>query len=174
MIEADVLVEDDRVELLEGWIVPQMVHSPQHDATIELIDDVLRSKLPAGWRLRIQSATTTSDSEPEPDLAVVRGSARERLTKHPGPSDVTFVIEVAQTSLNRDRTLKKAIYAKAAIPIYWIVNLIDRQIEVFSDPKVSRGIATFSKSKRYRSGETVPLVVAGKEMGRIAVGDLLP
>lgn len=174
LIAADVLAEDDRVELLEGWIVPQMVHGPQHDATIELIDEVLRSRLPAGWRLRIQSATTTSDSEPEPDLVVVRGSARQRLNKHPGPADLALVIEVAETSLNRDRTLKKDIYAKAGIPIYWLVNLVDRQIEVFSEPKSSRGAAAYSKTRRHRSGETVPLIVAGQELARINVRELLP
>src|SRR5579862_9140639 len=69
MIDADVLDEGDAVELLEGWIVPKMPRNPPHDATIGLADDALRIRLPAGWHVRLQSAITTSDSEPEPDLA---------------------------------------------------------------------------------------------------------
>src|SRR5262249_47133779 len=73
MIQAGILTEDDQVELLEGWIVPKMPHKPPHDGTIQLANKRIGRRLPPGWDIRVQSAVTTSDSEPEPDLAVVRG-----------------------------------------------------------------------------------------------------
>lgn len=86
MIQAGILTEDDAVELLEGWIVPKMPRNPPHDGTIQIADEVLRPRLPAGWQLRIQSALTMPDSEPEPDLVVVRGDARTYLNRHTRPA----------------------------------------------------------------------------------------
>ena len=80
MIQAGVLGEDDDVELLEGWIVPKMARNPAHDAVVSMVMvDVLTPRLPKGWFCRGQSAITTADSEPEPDVAVVRGSTRDYL-----------------------------------------------------------------------------------------------
>ena len=129
-----ILAEDDAVELLEGWIVPKMVHNPPHDNAVELTDEVLRAHLPPGFSLRVQSAIDTNDSEPEPDLAIVRGLARTRLGRHPRPDEVVLVVEVADTSLDRDRGAKARIYARAGIPVYWIVNVVDRQLEVYEAP----------------------------------------
>src|SRR4051812_40189587 len=75
MIRTGILTEDDPVELLEGWIVLKMPHNPPHDATVDQSREVLQAALPAGWRVRVQSAITLSDSEPEPDLVVVPGPA---------------------------------------------------------------------------------------------------
>src|SRR5436305_4096318 len=70
MIQTGILEEDDSVELLEGWIVLKMPRNPPHDVAIDLAREAIETRLPAGWRVRVQSAITTSDSEPEPDLAV--------------------------------------------------------------------------------------------------------
>src|SRR5712691_10149151 len=82
MVRVGILTDEDRVELLEELIVPKMPHNPAHDNSVELADEVIRPWVPAGWRIRIQSAITTGDSEPEPDLAVVRGRARTRRNRH--------------------------------------------------------------------------------------------
>src|SRR5689334_16606792 len=71
MIRAGVFAHDERFELLEGWIVPKMSRNPPHDASMDQTHEEVRSRLPNGWRIRVQSAITTSDSEPEPDLAIV-------------------------------------------------------------------------------------------------------
>src|SRR5262249_10486828 len=98
MIDSGVLTDEDRVELLEGWIVPKMTRNPPHDTIIALLQNrVLGPQLPAGWFCRSQSAVTTEDSEPEPDLAVIRGDERDYLKRHPGPKDMTLVIEVSDT-----------------------------------------------------------------------------
>lgn len=124
MAELGVLAEDDRVELLEGVITPKMTHNPPHDSVVALLEHAIRPLLPAGWSLRIQSSVTTADSEPEPDVAIVRGGPREFMQRHPGGADVACVVEASEASLERDRT-KRRLYARAAVPIYWIVNLVD-------------------------------------------------
>ena len=112
MIDAFVFATDDRFELLEGWITAKMSKNPPHEGTTSLVHELLRPQLPAGLHIRIQSAITTADSEPEPDLAIVRGSARDFLSRHPGPADIVLVLEVADASLGRDRLHKARIYAR--------------------------------------------------------------
>src|SRR5437762_1378211 len=102
MMETGVLTEHDRVELLEGRIVPKMPHNPPHDTAVDLTQTTITAILPAGWRVRVQSAVTLADSEPEPDVAVVRGPARRYAHCHPRPKDIALIIEVADTSLRED------------------------------------------------------------------------
>src|SRR5262245_54256628 len=120
MIEVGILTCEDKVELLENYIVLRMPRSPLHDGTIQLIDEALAPKVPAGWRLHIPSTVVLSDSQPEPDFAIVRGNARTYLTRHPTPADVGIIIEVADSSLLRDQRDKTRIYARGGIPCYWI------------------------------------------------------
>jgi Uma2 family endonuclease len=174
LIRSGMLTEEDRVELLDGWITPKMTHSPMHDAVVDLVAEAINRKLPKGWRTRVQSATTTSTSEPEPDVAVIRGAARDYLLKHPGPDETGLIVEIADTSLRIDRTLKLRIYANAAIAVYWIVNLPDRQIEVFMNPAVTGRQATYSDQEVYRSGDSIPLVLDGRRVATLAAVDLLP
>ena len=134
MIQAGIIGEDDNVELLEGWIVPKMGRNPPHDTMISIVEAVLPPLLPKGLFCRGQSAITTTSSEPEPDIAVIRGTQRNSWGRHPGPADMAQVIEVADSSLSRDRTIKGPIYAAAAVPVYWIINLVDSQIEVYTNP----------------------------------------
>src|SRR5207253_10920762 len=98
MIEVGILTQNDPVELLEGRIVPKMPHNPPHDTAVDLAQTTIAAILPAGWRVRVQSAITTADSEPEPDVAVVRGPARRYARFHPRPRDIAVIIEVADTS----------------------------------------------------------------------------
>src|SRR5947208_2789285 len=114
MIQAGVLDEDEPIELLDGLIVPKMVKNPRHDATVDAAREVIECRLPPGWRVRVQSAITTADSEPEPDLAVVLGPAARYRNNHPGPRDIALVIEVADSSLARDRDIKAALCARAS------------------------------------------------------------
>jgi Uma2 family endonuclease len=175
MIQTGILGDDDDDELLEGWIVPKMPRNPPHDAMISIIMmDVLTPRLPAGLHCRGQSAITTSDSEPEPDIAVVRGPKRHYLVRHPGPADMALVVEVADSSLPRDRSLKAQIYARASVPVYWIVNLVDHQLEVYTDPTGPDASPTYRARQDYRSGDMVPFVVDGRELGPIPAQDLLP
>jgi Uma2 family endonuclease len=175
MIQAGILGEEDDVELLEGWIVPKMPRSPVHDGLITWVHNrVFAPRLPVGWHCRSQSATTTADSEPEPDLAAVRGSERDFLARHPGPADMAQVVEVSDSSLLRDRTYKAGIYARASVPVYWIINLVDRQVEVYTDPTGPDPAPSYRTRQIYRAGDLVPFVVDGRELGPIPAQDLLP
>lgn len=174
MIHTGILTEEDRVELLEGWIVPKMPHNPPQDNCIELGQEVLSAELPAGWKLRVQSAIELPDSEPEPDFAVVQGDARTRAGRHPGPQDIGLLIEVSDTSLDRDRNRKGPLYASAGIPIYWIINLIDSQVEVYTDPTGPGAAPGYRQRQDYLPGSDVPLIIAGQVVGQVAVSELLP
>jgi len=173
MIEAGVLTEDDEVELLEGWMVTKMARNPAHDSAITRLQRRLEPELGEDWYFRIQSAITTRESEPEPDLAAVLGPEEKYDTRHPAPYEVGLTIEVADSSLRNDQVVKSRIFARARIPIYWIANLVDKKIEVYTDPVAG-------KSPHYRSQEDfgvddlIPLVIQGKLIARIPVKDLLP
>ncbi len=173
MVRSGVLAEKDSVELLEGWIVPKMPHNPNHAATIDQASEVLRGKLPPPWRIRIQSAITTEDSEPEPDLALVLGPASRYSMQHPGLQDIAVVIEVADSSLAHDRDVKGRLYARARIPHYWIINLIDGQIELYSGPSGSATDPRYQQHQTYGVDDLVPLTIGGEQVAEIAVRDLL-
>ncbi|QOV90133.1 Uma2 family endonuclease [Humisphaera borealis] len=172
MIETGVLAEDEPVELLEGWIIPKMPRDARHDATIELTDEALSARLPTGWRVRVQSAITTDDSEPEPDLAIVRGSPRTRTHHHPGAADIAMLVEVSGTSLLLDRRDKGRLYARAGFSCYWVINLGERQVEVFTLP-VAGPEALYRDLKVYAFGDDVPIRIDGMECGTVPVRDLI-
>ncbi len=174
MIQKGVLTEDDPVELLEGWIVPKMPRNPEHDTAIGLAEFAIRPHLPPRWHVRVQCAITTGDSEPEPDLAVIEGDLRAFLTRHPGPSDIGLIIESADSSLTTDRVDKGRIYARANIPIYWVINLVDRQVEVFSDPDPQARPPAYRVSQTFRRGQAVPLMLKGQIVAQVRVDELVP
>jgi Uma2 family endonuclease len=138
MTDAGVLTEDDSVELLEGWIVQKMPKNPIHDATIDLLMQLFARLLPVGWFPRSQNVFLTGDSAPEPDVVIVRGHPRDYLVRHPRAHDVAVVVEVAETSLDRDKR-KRRIYARAGVPVYWIVDVSARRVEVYSQPDPQDG-----------------------------------
>ena len=174
MIESGVLPPDEAIELLEGLVVPKMTRNPPHDAALELAEDLIRRCLPEGWRVRIQSAITTPDSEPEPDLVIVRGPARNRRTHHPGPDELALVMEIADATLARDRTEKARIYARAGIIRYWILNLIDNQIETHGDPTGPDLNPHYRTHRVFTAEEEIPLIVGGQEVARLPVAEFVP
>jgi len=167
-----ILDEDDNVELLEGWIVPKMTKHPPHDNTIDILQYLLMRMLPLGWYVRVQNSVVTSDSVPESDIAVVRGEPGEYGDKHPTGADVALVIEVADSTVRRDRA-KAAIYARAGIPHYWIVNLDEQQIEVFGQPKGKGQKRVYDSREVLRSDASLPVIIEGNEIGVLATDKIL-
>src|SRR5438128_2201088 len=108
MIQAGILTADDPVELLEGWLVYKMPKNPPHRISVRLTQRALEAVVPAGWYVDAQEPITLADSEPEPDVMIVRGDTRQYRNRHPGAADVALVVEVADTTLERDRGAKKA------------------------------------------------------------------
>lgn len=174
MLRNGILTAGDPCELLDGWIVPKMTRSPLHDLALGLVEDEIERRLPPQWFRRSQSAVTTTESEPEPDLTVVRGRRRDYGTQHPGPAQTGLVVEVADSSLARDRAVKGSLYARGGIPVYWIVNLVDRVLEVYTDPTGPDVNPRYRQQQDYQAADVVPLVLDGQEIDRIAVADLLP
>ncbi len=173
MSAAGIVTTDDAFTLAEEGAIPDMPRSPAHDSAIDRTDDRIRPHLPAGWRLRIQSAVRLLGGEPEPDLAVVMGPAGRYDAHHPTPSEIAMVVEVADSTLQYDRTLKLRAYAQSGVAVYWIINLEDRQVEVFTSPAAGPTPA-YAATVVFTPGQQVPLVVAGQQVALIAVADILP
>ncbi|MCK6576681.1 MAG: Uma2 family endonuclease [Anaerolineae bacterium] len=174
MIQTDVLREDDNVELLEGWIVEKMMKNPEHSDTTQFLRDWLPSIIPSGYIVRDQEPIVTSDSQPEPDSVVLRGTRRDFSRRKPTPSEVVLVIEVADSSPRDDRNWKARIYARAGIPEYWIINLPERRVEVFQTPHTEGFSPGYQVSVVYGIEDAVPVVLEGREVGRLPVRELLP
>lgn len=173
MAETGILTDEDRVELLEGVITPKMTRNPPHDAAIGLVEEALRGRLRSGRFIRLQSALVTNDSVPEPDMAVVQGTVRDYSRRHPGASDIELAIEVAESSLQRDRQ-KIRIYARAGVPTYWILNLVDEQLEVHTSPAGPADAPVYQQATIYRRGERAPIPAEIAADADVFVDDLLP
>ena len=133
MVAAGVL-DDPRVELIHGLLVKKMGHPPHVIAT-KWLGRLLERIAPPGWHVAKEDPVRIpAFDEPEPDLAIVAGAPEDYRARHPGPEDVALLVEVAATTLDRDRGDKRASYARGGIAVYWIVNLVDRRIEVYSQP----------------------------------------
>ena len=172
LIRSGALTPSDPVELLEGLLVFKMPKNGPHSTATGKTRRAVEPLLPAGWHYRVQEPITLTDSEPEPDGAVVRGDLDDYAARHPTPAEVALVIEVADSSLDRDRGTKLRSYARAGIRVYWIVNLIDRRVEVYTDPDP---IAAEYRSRSVQViGETVSVEVGGHPVGTPQVGSLLP
>jgi Uma2 family endonuclease len=172
MISTEILMDGDPVELLEGWLVMKMPKNPPHSFTTQMLREVLAAMLPLGWFVDDQEPITAEDSEPEPDLSIVRGDRRMYSDRHPSPEDLGLVIEVADSSVECDRTIKKRIYARAGIPVYWIVNLPERQIEVYSQPDNSSERSDYQQCQIFDPTTEVPIYLHGEIVGGLKGQDI--
>ena len=161
-----------RYEILDGEVVSKMGQKPAHAMTLTQLLEVM-SRIFGPAFLRIQSPITLQapDSvytEPEPDIAVTCGPAADYAARHPGPEDLTLVIEVSDTTIRTDLIVKSRVYARAGIPEYWIVDLSTRQVHIHRNPT--------DESYRLISvhEETDTIAAATRPGDPIRVGDLLP
>ncbi len=171
LVKLGLFDEDDQLELLEGWPVKKMTKNPLHDGTVDQINLVLGSRLPPGWYIRVQNVIVTEDSAPEPDLAIVRGIPKDYRDQHPTPHDVALIVEVADTSIAKDRE-KRHLYARAGITTYWLVNLLDRRLEVFSSPKTGGADSDYEQQQVLGVRQKVPLKIPGRREIKLSVADL--
>jgi Uma2 family endonuclease len=166
--------EREPIELVGGQLVVAEPQSAYHAGSVRRADYALRAALPAGWVVSVQSPVSLGgDSEPEPDLAVAAGRPDDYLDAH--PSAPVLVIEVAESSLAFDRRDKGSLYARAGIPDYWIVNLVDLVLEVHRDPEREPS-APYGWAYRSIARLAAPAVVApaGIPGVEVPVADLLP
>jgi Uma2 family endonuclease len=174
LVSIGIITENDNLELLEGYLVNKMGHNPPHDGSIQLVEGAILDSNLAGLCTRVQYVIRASTSETEPDNVIVRGNRRSYLLRHPHPADIGLVIEVADSTLDSDRTDKVRIYARDGLPTYWIVNLVDRQIEAYTVPQPTASPPSYATRIEYLPGQSVPMVLDGQMFGSILIGELLP
>lgn len=134
MIEYGILTENDRVEFIRGEIIDKMPIGDHHAATVNRLTRLLILKVGEAAIVSIQNPIRFADSEPEPDVALYRPRADYYELGKPRPADVLLVIEVADSTLDFDREVKRELYAEAGIPEYWIVNLVEGCVEIHRQP----------------------------------------
>jgi Uma2 family endonuclease len=173
LIRTGFLKQGDPVELLEGYLVLKMPRSPRHDHAIRVLNRRFAKLVPETYALSCQCGATLNESEPEPDLAVARGPESGYRTRHPGPADTLLLVESSASSLARDRIDKGRIYAGAGIPEYWIVNVEERQVEVYTNPTGAGPAAAYATRTDYTVGMDVPLVLDGTHLGAVPVTEVV-
>jgi Uma2 family endonuclease len=174
LIEIGVFRPGEPVELLGGELVVSEPQGSAHYTAIGLVEDALRAALGPGWLVRSQGPIALDDeSEPEPDIAVTRGGRRDYSRAH--PAQPALVVEVAESSLPVDREHKGSLYARAGLDDYWILNLVDRALEVYrtavQDPSAPFGSCYASREVLGPQSSVTPLVAPH---ARLVVSDLLP
>ena len=173
LIELGVLHEDEPIELLAGRLVVREPQRTPHAMATQLAAETLRTAFGAGWSVRVQlPLALDAESEPEPDVAVVRGTPRDYPREH--PTAPVLVVEIAHDSLRADRTLKARLYARANVGDYWSVNLVDHVLEVHRSPTAPRPgrRAAYVDVRRLHPSESIAPLAA--PAAQIVVADLLP
>ena len=143
MVEAGILC-GRHVELLDGEIVEMTPETPIHYNTAKRGTKYLEELLWGRADVRFNGPITLWDSEPEPDIAIVRLPESSYNNRHPGPQDIFWIVEVAKTSLKKDLDIKLAIYAKAGIEEYWVLDLSAKELIVFRNPQGNKYIEEFN------------------------------
>jgi Uma2 family endonuclease len=179
MAELGILTKHHRTVLLDGLLVTKMTRYPPHVTSTIRVFKALDQLVGERWHARKEDPISLPggpggrDSEPEPDGSVVRGSIDDYTDHHPVPGDIALVVEVADSSVADDRA-GLVRYAWAEIPTAWIVNLPEGRVEVSSKPTGPDAQARYLEVDLYGAGDHVPVVLDGREVGRIEVKALLP
>ena len=174
MARTGILRSGDPIELIEGLLVRKMTVNNPHIFGVGYLHELFTRLLPTGWFANGQSPITTPDSEPEPDITIVRGERRQFLVqdRKPGPADTEFLIEVSDSSLTFDRTTKLQVYARSGIQQYWIVDVVGRRVTVYSAPTGPGNAPAYQYSHDFAPGQEIPVVLGGLEVGRVEVAEL--
>lgn len=180
MLVSGILSEGAPVELLDGLLVEidrsragerPMTVSPRHCASVGRWLRWLAEIEARGYALRLQAPITVPPGhEPEPDVAIVRSRPEGFVDRHPGPEEVACVVEVSESSLDRDRTTKQRIYANAGVPQYVIVNLANDRVELYEEP--DRAAGAYRRVSLLGRGDVSSLRVG--DVLRLPVSELLP
>jgi Uma2 family endonuclease len=171
MVDLGVIGEKDRVYLWRGRLARKMAPKRRHSIALKKLYDHLAALVPPGFDVDREQplALRREASVPEPDAVVLRGSCASFLDDFPTTADVALVVEVAESSLALDREMA-ATYAGEGVPVYWLVNLPGRRVEVFTEPAEG----AYTRCTPYAEADTVPVMLDGVEVGRVAVREILP
>jgi Uma2 family endonuclease len=155
MIRLGVLTENDRVELIRGEIVPKMAIGPKHGGCVKRLIRIFDRRIGEAAIVASQDPVRLPDSEPEPDISLLRPRLDFYASGHPEPPDIFLIIEVADSSLADDRNVMRPMYAEAGITEFWIVNLVDECLEVYRNPRPD---GTYQDARVLRRGESTDIV----------------
>jgi len=173
LVEVGILHSGDPYELLDGWIVRKMPKNPPHVRTTMRISEGIKKFVPLSHIVRVGFPITLEASEPEPDVVVAIGPDELYDERHPYPVEIELVVEVSDATLNRYKRLKLPLYAKAKLPIYWIINIPERQIEVYTEPRGGK-TPTYRRRTDYGIDDVIPVILDGENRGSITVRGILP
>jgi len=154
MIRLGVLIERDRVELIRGEIVPKMAIGPRHSTCVKGLNQLLTQRAAGRAIAGVQDPVRLPDSEPEPDISLVRPPKERYLTRHPQPADIFLVVEVADSSLDDDRNIMRPLYAESGIQEFWIANLRDNCLEVYRGPRPD---GTYQETRVLQRGQSTDI-----------------
>ncbi len=171
LVESGCIDERDRVELIDGFLLAMEERSRLHIvAGKKSFESFQRIAVP-GWHVARRDPVVVSDySKPDPDLTVIRGQIRDYIERDKSAADIGVVLEIADDGLYGHQRDLKRIYAASRIPYYWIINIVESQVEVYSDPDGQ----DYRTAQVFTKDQEVPVILDGAEVGRIRVVDLLP
>ena len=181
MLEKGILRDGDPIELLQGLLVRknraavgenEITHGTRHASVVSRLVRLQRLAEPLGFHVRVQLPATLSDiDEPEPDVAIVRGSVEDFAERHPGPDAFCRSFEVSDSSLGYDRGAKRRVYADAGVRVYVIVNIPDQQIERYEQPVKAQG--RYEGRQDFRSGDKFDLPLGDGKVLTLTVDEVL-
>jgi len=173
-VERGLFLPEDRLELLAGMVVEKMTNNGRHNAAQLSLNRLFHRLVPDGWLVGIETSIVTGDSVPEPDVVLLRGEPSDFID-HPAAADrIGLVVEVADSTLRSDRRLKGEVYARAGIAVYWIVNLNDRLIEVYTQPISNDDAPGYAAATAYSKADSVPFALDGVKIARVSVAEIMP
>lgn len=158
MIEMGFFAEDERVELIGGVLHRMSPRGPRHGGSLKRLLGAFIEQLGSQVEFSVQDPITVPSvaSEPEPDLVLAKPRESGYFDRHPLPEEVLLLVEVADSSLEEDRRVKLPLYAAAGIEDYWIVNLVNNQVEVYREPEVLEdGTAIYHQQTVHKAGDTI-------------------
>lgn len=152
MTQAGILPEESGWEIIDGYLIDKMTIGSKHAGTVKRLDEIIRDRIGKAVIVSIQDPIHLDDyNEPEPDVALLKRRSDFYAQSHPSPQDVLLLVEVFDSTIEYDREIKKVIYAKAGIREFWLVNLLNNTVEVYSQPKNGN----YHLARILESGETV-------------------
>lgn len=147
MLRLGIIAVTDPAEFLEGCLIEKAPHNPRHSVLCHYTRQALTMAVPAGWFVQLQSRVMLSDSEPEPDVCVVRGLPEDYRDTRPAAPDLALVVEVSDTTVARDLGIKLRVYARSLVPVYWVLNIPANQLEIYTDPSGSVASPTYRQRR---------------------------
>ncbi|MEO6809231.1 MAG: Uma2 family endonuclease [Isosphaeraceae bacterium] len=176
MIELGLIPTKSRVYLWNGRIYEAMAKIVPHAVFSVMIHQALNRRLPSGRLLWPENPIRLNErSAPMPDIAVVRGEPYDylRASRHPGAADIGMLIEISVTSLPKDLGEKREQYAQAFVPVYWVADVLGRRILVHTEPGIEDGRGRYGRVEPFGPGQSIPLVLDGRELDRIPYEEFL-